>query len=245
MCADVATTDPSLRDEWVENGGVRLHCLARGEPGATGVPLVVVPGTFGAAEDYVPEMSALAPRACLAMSLRGRGRSDVPSAGYAFDDHVGDVAAVVGQLAAPRFCLMGYSMGAAYAMGWATREPGRVAGLIVGDYPARYPALSPQWVGRAIEALPDRVRRPVAEALQRDAAAVPLWDRLDALACPVLILRGGASGTRVTDEVAAKYRERVRDLTIVTLERSGHEIWEPDFHTYVGAMRAFLERLDG
>jgi pimeloyl-ACP methyl ester carboxylesterase len=139
---------------------------------------------------------------------------------------------------------MGYSMGAAYEIGHATREPRRVAGLIVGDYPARYPALSPQWVGRALEALPGRVRLPVAEALQRDSSAIALWERLGTLSCPVLILRGGAPGTRVTEEVAAKYRERLRDLTIVTLERSGHEIWEPDFGTYIGAVRSFLERLD-
>jgi pimeloyl-ACP methyl ester carboxylesterase len=205
---------------------------------------VIVPGTFGTAEDYVPEMTSLSPRGCVAASLRGRGQSDTPPAGYTFGDHVSDIAAVIDGLVDGRFVLMGYSMGAAYAIGYALKVPDRVAGLVVGDYPARYPALAPTWVERAIEALPDRTRPEVARALQRDSAKVMLWDDLGTIACPVLILRGGQPEARVTPEVAAMYREHLRDVEVVTLERSGHNIWEPDFDVYLGAVRSFLERLD-
>lgn len=235
----------SVEERWVDAKGVRLHCLVASPTGTSaGVPLVIVPGTFGMAEDYVPEMTALTPRPSVAPSLRGRGRSDVPTGGYTFEDHVSDVAAVVERLVESRFCLMGYSMGAAYAIGYALQAPDRVAGLIVGDYPARYPALAATWVQRAIDALPDRTRPDVARALQRDSAKVTLWEGLRSLACPVLILRGGQPEARVTPEIAAMYREHLPDVEIVTLERSGHNIWEPDFDTYVGAMRSFLERLD-
>jgi len=235
----------SLEERWVDSRGVRLHCLARA-PGATpeAMPLVVVPGTFGTAEDYIDEMTALAPRACVAASLRGRGKSDTPASGYTFADHVADVASVVDALVVGRFALMGYSMGAAYALGYALQAPDRVAGLVIGDYPARYPALAATWVARAIEALPDRTRPEVAAALQRESAKVSMWDDLGTLACPVMILRGGQPETRVTEEFAAMYRERLSDVEIVTLERSGHNLWEPDFDAYLGAIRRFLERLD-
>lgn len=231
-----------LEDRWVDSRGVRLHCLVR-PPAGDELPLVIVPGTFGTAEDYVPEMTALEPRACVSASLRGRGQSDTPADGYTFADHVADVAAVVDSLVLGRFCLMGYSMGAAYALGYALKAPDRVAGLVIGDYPARYPALAATWVERAIEALPDRTRPEVARALQRESSKVTMWDDLPTIACPVLILRGGTPEARLTDEFAAMYRERLRDVEIVTLERSGHNIWEPDFDVYLGAVRTFLERL--
>ena len=68
-------------DGWADNHGVRLHYLETGTASCS-LPLVFLPGTFGYAEDYIDEMSALAPRRCMAVSLRGRGRSDTPAVGY-------------------------------------------------------------------------------------------------------------------------------------------------------------------
>src|SRR5262249_38656503 len=79
----------SLAERWVDNRGVRLHCLVRpATTEAAGMPFVIIAGTFGMAEDYVAEMTALAPRPCVAPSLRGRGQSDTPETGYTFEDHV-------------------------------------------------------------------------------------------------------------------------------------------------------------
>ena len=203
-----------------------------------------LPGTFGMAEDYVPEMSALAPRRCVAVSLRGRGRSDVPELGYSFEDHVRDFDTIVAESGLDRFCLMAYSMGAAYAIGYAARNAARLAGLIIGDYPARYRALAPAWVGRALTALPDRAKPAVARALQRESSEVVLWERLAEIRCPVLILRGGQAGVLVTDEIAAMYRRHLTRARLVTLPAAGHELWQPDFDAYVGAVRSFVEQLD-
>ena len=64
-----------IEERWVQNGSVRLHCLAQ-ETDSTLTSFLIVPGTFGVAEDYVQEMEALAPRRCITVSLRGRGRSE-------------------------------------------------------------------------------------------------------------------------------------------------------------------------
>lgn len=228
------------REGWARNRAVRLHHL---ESGSEGVPHVFLPGTFGFAEDYLPEMSALAPRRCVAVSLRGRGRSDVPASGYSFDDHVADLGAVVAHLELERFSLMAYSMGVAWALGYALLHPGRVTGLVLGDYPARYKALKPGWGERAVAAMPERANPAVARALERDAREVVLWDRLSEIRCPVLILRGGKPGALVTDEVAAQYRRTLARVQLVTLPENGRELWQPDFDGYIGAVRAFLDGL--
>ena len=232
-----------IEERWVENGAVRLHCLGQ-ETDSALTPFLIVPGTFGLAEDYVQEMEALAPRRCLTVSLRGRGRSDAPMNGYRFEDHVADIAAAAPQLGDERFAMMGYSMGAAYALGFAAQQSARLAGVIVGDYPARYRALSPKWAERAVASMPERARPEVAQALQRESSEVLLWDSLGSLDCPVMILKGGQPGSMVTAEIAAMYLERLKEGEIVTLDQNAHELWRPDFESYIGAIRAFLERVD-
>jgi pimeloyl-ACP methyl ester carboxylesterase len=120
----------------------------------------------------------------------------------------------------------------------------RIAGVIVGDYPARYRALSPKWAERAVTAMPERARPEVAAALQRESSEVLLWDNLGSLDCPVMILKGGQAGSMVTAEVAAKYLERLKEGEIVTLDKNAHELWRPDFESYMSAIRAFLQRVD-
>jgi len=232
-----------IEERFVNSGSVRLHCLAQESDSAL-TPFLIVPGTFGVAEDYVEEMTALAPRRCITVSLRGRGRSDAPASGYRFEDHVADIAATAAQLGTEKFAVMGYSMGAAYALGFAAQQPQRIAGLIVGDYPARYRALSLKWTERAVASMPDRARPEVAAALQRESSQVLLWDSLSSIDCPVMILKGGQPGSMVTAEVGAMYLEHLRAAEIVTLDKNAHELWRPDFDSYIGAIRAFLERVD-
>lgn len=119
---------------WVRNRDVKLHFLTNVPEivEGAGVPLVIVPGTAEAAEDYADVLDALAPRPCFALSLRGRGQSGSPQRGYTLEDHVLDVEALLDALGLP-VCLMGYSRGVTYAIGAAIRRPQQLAGLILGD----------------------------------------------------------------------------------------------------------------
>ena len=234
-----------IHEQWVDSGGVRLHCLESVplEP-TTQVPLLVVPGVFGNAEDYVGEMSRLAPRPCCAVSLRGRGRSDVPASGYRLEDHVSDIAATVAQWGFERPAMMGYAIGAAYAIAYAVDAPDKISALIIGDYPARYRTLSAKWVESALESMGERARPEVARALQRDSAQVSLWERLRSIRCPTAIMRGAQPGSMVTAEVEAKYQEHRPGIEIITLENNGHELWRPDFDSYIEAIGDFLSHVD-
>jgi pimeloyl-ACP methyl ester carboxylesterase len=84
------------------NNQVRLHYLDGHADCPTELSIVIVPGLAETAEDYAELMRRLAPRRCVAISLRGRGRSDTPASGYTLDDHADDVLAVVRHLGLPR-----------------------------------------------------------------------------------------------------------------------------------------------
>ncbi|MFY0544068.1 hypothetical protein [Brevibacillus sp. H7] len=59
----------TIQDRWTENQGVRIHWLEANADFATSlVPLLHIPGAFATAEKFLPEMEALAPRRCVALS---------------------------------------------------------------------------------------------------------------------------------------------------------------------------------
>jgi len=73
---------------WAVNGGVRIHYIDSNPVQSQKLtPLAYAPGALNAADGLLPEMEALAPRRCVSMALRGRGKSDAPESGYTFDEN--------------------------------------------------------------------------------------------------------------------------------------------------------------
>lgn len=112
--------------------------------------MLFVPGFLSHAAHWTPIALRLAagdqrsaPRRCVAADLRGRGESEAPLQGYGVADHASDIARVVAAAGLQRFLLVAFSMGVTYAAAYAAREPERVAGIVVGDYPARSRRISP------------------------------------------------------------------------------------------------------
>jgi pimeloyl-ACP methyl ester carboxylesterase len=236
----------SVHERRVDNRGVQIHVLDSDPEGdAAGTPLVFVPGVLRTAEGFRATMEALAPRRCVALSLRGWGKSDAPPTGYRFEDHVSDLEAVVEALGLRAFCLMGHSMGVPLAVEYAARYPDRLTGLILADYPARLSAFPAEWAGRVLDAMPGQARPHVVEALHNESREVVLWDRLARVECPVLILRGGRSDSLLSPEDSQTYLQRLPSALVVVFDESGHELWEPDAARFVGTLRAFLHQLDG
>src|SRR5438309_10763644 len=93
-------------------------------------------------------MEALATGRCISARRRGRGQSDIPESGYTFNDNVSDIEALVDHLRLTNFCLMGWSMGVPYSIGFASRYPEKLSGLILLDYQARHPESSAGWAER-------------------------------------------------------------------------------------------------
>ncbi len=196
---------PVTGGRWVDNNGVRLHYIdSQRSTSVELVPIVFVPGALGSAELYLREIESLAPRRCIAISLRGGGKSDAPEKGYSLEDHVSDIEAVVQDSELRDFCLMAYSMGVPYAIEYAARNPQHVRGLLLGDYKARLPAIRPEWIEQALST---PGAKPMAvKGLQRESKEVILWNRLDLIKCPVLVIQGGKPGSLLPVEAVELYK---------------------------------------
>ena len=235
---------------FLRNGSLRLHAVDSG--GGQGlVPLLIVPGLAESADEYAGLIKYLAPRRCVAVTLRGRGRSDAPPTGYALQDHLGDIAVAAALFDRERFCLFGFSRCVAYALGYALEHAERLAGLIVGDYPARHSALPPEftpyllasdWHGRLGK---DRIAEHALDALQRESRVVMFWDRRGAISCRSLILHGTEqNGSLLSNAQIERYRHRLPQATAVCLTQSGHDLWAPAPVPFNDAVRDFLAQLD-
>jgi pimeloyl-ACP methyl ester carboxylesterase len=236
---------------WTDNDGVRLHYLERGPaPASAPPPVLVVPGMGEQAQEYEWLLDELAAdgRHVVAVDIRGRGPSDAPTSGYTWEDHYGDIAAVVDAARLERPVIVAFSRGSSYALGYALSRPGAVRGLVIGDYFARHVGLPLQaeavMLGQTIRGVPmsDRMPDHVVRAIVADSVEVPLWDRLPDLGCPVLVIKGGRRSSIVSDEDLERYRAAPAEIEIALLPDTGHDLWSRDPDAYLAVLRPFLER---
>jgi esterase len=111
--------------------GLRLHLLDWGGQGRT--PLLLLHGFTGHAHAWDTLSIALQPHFHVyALDQRGHGDSD-PADVYNPVVAFGDIAGVVDQLGLASFVLVGLSMGGRNGMYFASKQPERVARLVVVD----------------------------------------------------------------------------------------------------------------
>jgi pimeloyl-ACP methyl ester carboxylesterase len=234
---------------FVDDAAVRLHALDNGLAGSGSPPVLVIPGMGERAEEYAWMLDRLGDRRVVAADLRGRGRSDAPDTGYAWEDHIDDVRRVVESLALDRPILVAFSRGSSYALGYALQFPHRVRGLVVGDYTARHvrpPEAAVERLMRSeIRGVPvlDRIPEHAFRRVFAEAHDVLLWDRLGDLSCEVLVIRGDRRGSLVTDEQAERWRAALPSVQLATVAGAGHDLWSRDVDAYLAALRPFLERI--
>ena len=138
--------------------------------GAADAPAVVcVPGLSAnlCGFDRLAEQLAGDALQLVAIDLRGRGRSEVTSAGtYGWRNHARDVLGVADAVGASSFAIVGQSSGAAIAMTCAELDPSRVDRLILVDLVG-----SPE----------ERAAVPVLAAVSRLGAVYPSAEAVIAL----------------------------------------------------------------
>jgi pimeloyl-ACP methyl ester carboxylesterase len=122
--------------EHVVLGGMRLHYLDWGSPGGDpGSAVVFLHG--GGLNAHTWDIVCLALREehhCYALDLRGHGDSEwSPALDYGLGAHLRDLEAFADHLGASRFFLVGQSLGGIIGIGYASRHPRRIAGLVSVD----------------------------------------------------------------------------------------------------------------
>ena len=233
---------------FVDNAPVRLHVLDNGRVCAP-PPVLVVPGMGEYADEYAWLPDRLGDRRVLVIDVRGRGRSDAPQAGYAWQDHTGDLRAVVESRNLEPPVLVAFSRGSSYALGYALQFPDQVRGLVIGDYPARHVGLpaefAEQQLRMEIRGVPVAKRMPehAVRGVVTESRDVPLWNRLAELRCPVLVVRGGRRGRLVTDELAEQWQTSLPSAEMATIADAGHDLWSRDADAYLAVLLPFLERI--
>src|SRR5262249_14342295 len=86
----------------------------------------------------------------------------------------------------------------------------------------------------------ERIRREVAEGVQRDSREIPLWDRLSAAPFRLHVIRAGRKA--VCDDAAAeRYRAARPDVTFTVLEGANHDLWGKDPEGFRAAVRTALD----
>jgi pimeloyl-ACP methyl ester carboxylesterase len=119
--------------------GLQLHVRSYGVPSSR-LPVVCLPGLARTADDFDTLARALAadaqtPRRVLALSYRGRGRSDYDPKpeNYNVPVETGDVIHVLQSLKADPAIFVGTSRGGIIAMLMAQIRPATVAGVVLND----------------------------------------------------------------------------------------------------------------
>ncbi|MEU1753005.1 alpha/beta hydrolase [Micromonospora matsumotoense] len=180
--------------------------------------------------------------------LRGHGRSERPATGYALDDFVDDLAALLDSLdVTGPLLLLGNSFGGTIAFGYAARHPDRVAGIVTVESGPPVP----EWMRRVRERLArvaarlpragavteigarrGRVAAQRAAETQRmltdtslaqelPASPLPTAGALAAIGCPVLCLYGGDSAVM---ELAPTVRGLLPQTRVVVLPDQKHTV---------------------
>ncbi|RHW29182.1 alpha/beta hydrolase [Nocardioides immobilis] len=160
---------------FLHNGEVRLFYTTHGWNSGSS-PLVFVHGWTCDSNDWVWQLSHFSSaRTCLALDLRGHGRSSVPSSGFRLVDYATDVVAVLEEVGPA--VLVGHSMGALVSSLVAVDRPDLVKALVVVDAPYALEAD----VVQAAAAFADRVKgvdgieQVLTWLTGADGPATPAW----------------------------------------------------------------------
>ena len=218
---------------FTDNAGVRIHALDNGVDDTSVPPVVVVPGMGESAEEYAWLLTELGNRRVVIVDVRGRGQSDAPEQGYRWEDHYGDLAAMVAARALDPPVFVAFSRGSSYAMGYALAHPHGVRGLAIGDYWARHVGLPPEFGERqlavVLRGVPMSERMPAhaVHGVARESREVPLWERVQEFEFPVLVIRGGRKSALVTDDLAAQWEAALPGVEFAMLPESRTRSLEP------------------
>ena len=166
----------------IQANGVRINYYRTGDDKP---PVVMLHGFSDAALSWNRLPVALEPEFDMVLvDARGHGYSASPDEGYAVENHIADVLALIDQLKLDRPALIGHSMGAVVAAALAAAEPKRVRGLVLEEPPWPQPGGDAAGRLQHAEQVRDQVRMQkgltLDELTELCASRYPDWHNTEA-----------------------------------------------------------------
>jgi pimeloyl-ACP methyl ester carboxylesterase len=227
-------------EHYVDNDSVAVHAIEIGMPSEDSV-FVFVPGMINSADQGIEAVGDHINHRSIALSLRGRGRSSSPTAGYSFEDHVSDVNAVVTQLRLKRPIIVGHSVGAVIALRAASLlvEMQNLGGVVLIDFLPRYHAFGEKWVERVLSMNVNSMTEVAIREVANDSRAIDLSSELGALQAKAMLLTGeGPESLAPTNETAI-LSERFPELEVLVIRGAGHDLLSTHAGAVVDALKTF------
>ena len=250
--ASVRTThaQPLPAIQFVRGAGLNL-AWREWNPGAPGLPIVLLHGITGSSADWHRTATHIERRRLIAIDARGHGESDWdPAEAYSVDMHFADVASALDGLAIERCMVAGFSMGGAAAMLVAACLPERVSALAAIDaYPHPHQTVGSERIARWVStsaltsrkfdpAIARRFREQLEEGVPVRADLRSIWA---AIACPTLIVRGAESDV-LPSEAADDMLRAQPCAWLEAIPGIGHAIPEEAPTELAAILQSFAER---
>lgn len=153
---------------WTGLVPVEDTALAVTDTGGAGIPVLYLNGSYTSQPGWRPVIAELGDGfRHLTFDERARGKSR-KSADYSFEACLRDIDAVLDARGVDRALLVGWSYGAALALHYGTRRPGRTAGAVMvdGGYPWDYLA--------TVEGGPEAAKEHIRKLFRRYRWAMPI-----------------------------------------------------------------------
>ena len=160
----------------IDANGVPIALTEFPNPGAP--PVLLLHGIGSRGSSWWPVIDPLAAQFHLyQIDLRGHGASAKPDRGYAVEDYVADLDAVLDALELDEPRLLGHSLGALVTIYWAGKNPARAAALVLEDPPLR----TPPDILQAFDGWQQFAAMTPAQAAARYRQEFPEWSEEDCL----------------------------------------------------------------
>ncbi|MCO7124426.1 alpha/beta hydrolase [Sporolactobacillus shoreicorticis] len=240
-----------MKSFFVSNGSVKIHVLENGVPSHDTPSLLVIGGIWEPAERAIPILSQVGSHT-VALSFRGRGLSSTPAKGYDLDDHLSDVQAVVKHLQLDHYCVLGFSRGVSYALGWSLKNQQSMSGLILVDQPPLHSKPDSEsvafWANLEYLGVPilNFMRKTALEGLEREATQIDFSSQLSQLRIPVTFFVGKNKNSKIrsdiSEEILQLYRQKISCFNLVTFQKSGHMIPDEEQQKYIAEIASFIKK---
>lgn len=229
-------------EHYIDNNGVRIHAIEF-NPGVGGVPLLMVPGMGNAAEEIAETVGPLLTRRTVALSIRGRGKSDSPETGWRLEDQASDIAAVVKHFGFPKIALFGHSTGGSIAARALPMIDAEVVAFFIGDFAPFYPPYSEGWRQRVLNDPELQISDTALKGIVSAPEYIDVSEYLKPVSSKLFALTGDLDKSLLQAEELEGLQRLFPEITIERLEGCSHEFLSDDPKQSVEAIERCIARV--